>query len=54
VWVSCYDNYQERNVFVGTPDKLIKKYKKSDEQVAKHGDYDFTDWKAQEFVYLKD
>ena len=43
-----------RNVFVGTPDKLIKKYKKSDEQVAKHGDYDFTDWKAQEVVYLRD
>jgi len=54
VWISCYDNYHSANVFVGTPDKLIKKYKLSDEVVAEHGDFDFTDWKAQEFVYLKD
>ena len=54
VWISCYDNYHSANVFVGTPDKLIKKYKLSDEVVAEHGDYDFTDWKAKEFVYLKD
>ena len=53
VWISCYDNYHSANVFVGTPDKLIKKYKLSDEVVAEHGDFDFTDWKAQEFVYLK-
>ena len=44
VWISCYDNHTQRNVFVGTPDRLIKKYTKSDEEIAKFGDYDFTDW----------
>tara|TARA_R110002012_G_scaffold51182_1_gene132392 strand:+ start:145 stop:639 length:495 start_codon:yes stop_codon:yes gene_type:complete len=44
VWISCYDNHTQRNVFVGTPDRLIKKYTKSDKEIAEFGDYDFTDW----------
>jgi len=25
-WISCYDNINKKCIFVGTPDKLIKKY----------------------------
>ena len=35
VWVSCWDAYSTKNIFVLTPDKIIKKYKK---------DMDYTDW----------
>jgi len=27
IWISCYDNYSSRNVFVSTPDKIIETYK---------------------------
>ena len=26
IWISCYDQYSSRNVFVLTPDKIIKRY----------------------------
>ena len=35
IWISCYDQYTSRNVFVLTPDKIIEKY--SD-------DMDYTDF----------
>ena len=31
-------------VFVSTPDQIIKKWGKSDEDIAKYGEYDFIDW----------
>ena len=34
-WVSCYDNYSSRNVFVLTPNKIIEKYE---------DDMDYTDF----------
>jgi|TARA_B110001450_G_scaffold249807_1_gene267650 hypothetical protein len=39
VWLSCYDNHKETNVFVGTPDRLIKKYKESG--------MEYTDWNSK-------
>ena len=27
IWISCYDQYSSKNVFVLTPDKVIEKYK---------------------------
>tara|TARA_R110000803_G_scaffold60906_3_gene120467 strand:- start:1207 stop:1620 length:414 start_codon:yes stop_codon:yes gene_type:complete len=27
VWLSCYDNYEDKCVFVGRPENMIKKYK---------------------------
>ena len=27
IWISCYDQYSSENVFVLTPDKVIKRYK---------------------------
>jgi len=27
IWISCWDQYTNRNVFVLTPDKIIKRYK---------------------------
>ena len=35
IWISCYDQYTSRNVFVLTPDKIIEKYK---------DDMDYTDF----------
>ena len=35
VWVSCWDAYSTKNIFVLTPDKIIKRYKT---------DMDYTDW----------
>ena len=35
IWISCYDQYSSSNVFVLTPDKVIKKYKI---------DMEYTDW----------
>ena len=35
IWISCYDNYTSRNVFVYKPDNIIKKYK---------DDMDYTDF----------
>ena len=35
IWISCYDQYSNRCVFVLTPDKIIDKYKK---------DMEYTDW----------
>ena len=35
IWISCYDNYTSRNVFVYKPDDIIKKYK---------DDMDYTDF----------
>ena len=26
IWISCWDQYSNRNVFVLTPDKIIEKY----------------------------
>ena len=26
IWISCYDQYKSKNVFVLTPDKIIEKY----------------------------
>ena len=39
IWISCYDQYTSRNVFVLTPDKIIKRYK---------SDMEYTDWKKGE------
>ena len=39
IWISCYDQYTSKNVFVLTPDKIIKRYK---------SDMDNTDWKKVE------
>jgi len=36
VWLSCYDNHEDTNVFVGTPDRLLKKYN--------NVDMEYTDW----------
>ena len=38
VWISCYDQYNSKNVFVNTPDKIIKKYK---------ADMSYTDWSKE-------
>jgi hypothetical protein len=38
VWISCYDQYNSKNVFVNTPDKIIKKYKV---------DMSYTDWSKE-------
>ena len=35
IWISCYDQYNSKCVFVLTPDKIIDKYKK---------DMEYTDW----------
>ena len=37
-----------RLLFVSTPDQIIKKWGKSDEDIAKYGDYDFIDWNYNE------
>ena len=29
IWISCWDQYSSRNVFVLTPDKIIDKYKEN-------------------------
>ena len=26
IWISCYDQYNSKNVFVLTPDKIIERY----------------------------
>jgi hypothetical protein len=36
VWVSCYNNYESRNMFVLPVDKLIDKYSTSE--------FEYTDW----------
>ena len=36
VWLSCYDNKTNTNVFVGTPDRLLKKYQEPG--------MEYTDW----------
>jgi hypothetical protein len=38
VWISCYDRYSSRNVFVLTPDKIIEKYQE---------DMEYTDWNKE-------
>ena len=35
IWISCYDQYNSGNVFVLTPDKVIKRYET---------DMEYTDW----------
>jgi len=30
IWISCYDQYTSKNVFVLTPDKIIEKYKRDE------------------------
>ena len=35
VWISCYDQYNSKNVFVLTPEKVIGRYKE---------DMEYTDW----------
>ena len=39
VWLSCYDNNKETNVFVGTPDRLLKKYNNIE--------MEYTDWNSK-------
>tara|TARA_Y100000593_G_scaffold73452_1_gene134961 strand:+ start:49 stop:537 length:489 start_codon:yes stop_codon:yes gene_type:complete len=39
IWISCYDQYSSRCVFVLKPDKIIDKYK---------DDMEYTDWKNGE------
>ena len=39
MWISCYDQYHNANVFVLTPDKVLARY--SNEK------YDYTDWVKQ-------
>jgi hypothetical protein len=39
VWLSCYDNNTNTNVFVGTPDKLLKKYN--------NVEMDYTNWNTK-------
>ena len=39
VWLSCYDNNTSTNVFVGTPDRLLKKYN--------NVEMDYTDWNTK-------
>ena len=39
MWVSCYDQYHNANVFVLTPDKILAKYSNQK--------YDYTDWATQ-------
>ena len=39
MWVSCYDQYHNANVFVLTPDKILAKYSNQK--------YDYTDWVKQ-------
>ena len=39
VWLSCYDNNTNTNVFVGTPDRLLKKYN--------NVEMDYTDWNTK-------
>ena len=42
VWISCWDNYTNKNIFVGSPDSLIKKYSEPD--------MGYTQWKQRNFV----
>ena len=44
IWISCYDNYTSRNVFVYKPDNIIKKYK---------DDMDYTDFANGETRYME-
>ena len=39
VWLSCYDNKTNTNVFVGTPDRLLKKYQEPG--------MEYTDWNTK-------
>jgi hypothetical protein len=39
VWLSCYDNHTDTNVFVGTPDRLLKKYNNLE--------MDYTNWNTK-------
>ena len=39
IWISCYDQYTSRNVFVLTPDKIIQRYE---------DDMDYTDFANDE------
>ena len=39
MWVSCYDQYHNANVFVLKPDKILAKYSNQK--------YDYTDWATQ-------
>ena len=39
VWLSCYDNNTNTNVFVGTPDRLLKKYQEPG--------MEYTDWNTK-------
>ena len=38
VWISCWSDWEDKCEFVGTPDKLISKYKKEK-------DFKYTNWK---------
>ena len=44
IWISCYDNYTSRNVFVYKPDDIIKKY---------IDDMDYTDFANGETRYME-
>ena len=43
-WVSCYDNYSSRNVFVMQPDRIIERY---------NDDMDYTDFANGETRYME-
>jgi len=41
VWISCWDNYTNKNIFVGSPNSLIKKYSEPG--------MGYTQWKQEKF-----
>ena len=43
-WISCYDQYSSKRVFVNKPDQIIKRYK---------SDMEYTDW-AKETRYTQE
>jgi hypothetical protein len=44
IWISCYDQYNSRCVFVNKPDQIIKRYE---------DDMEYTDW-TKETRYIQE
>ena len=44
IWISCYDNYTSKNVFVMQPDRIIERY---------NDDMDYTDFANGETRYME-
>ena len=44
IWISCYDNYTSKNVFVMQPDRIIQRY---------NDDMDYTDFANGETRYME-